>query len=186
MVQANDVYAHRFSLCAHSVNGCKVQLLESELQNSEQQEAIELIERAGKYLVALVDQVLDLVKLEGYIHEPQSEAVGLVALLEECQELVRANAFARGICIRIEPAESERLRISIGDTVCGIAEEHQANIFMLFQRLGAEQGTIEGNSLGLAISRVLACRMEWCAEFQQSRRQLLLAGTATGGAAVFL
>ena len=176
------------------------QLLKPELQTPEQNEAIDLIERAGKHLVALVDQVLDLVKLEGHILEPQNEAVGLLALLEECQELVRADAFARAIrirmhsavaepwvcadrvrckqivlnllsnaikynCeggsvdIRIEPAESERVRISVRDTGCGIAAEHQADMFMPFQRLGAQQSGVEGSGLGLAISRVLAQRM---------------------------
>ena len=182
------------------------QLLKAELHNADQKEAIELIERAGKHLVALVDQVLDLVKLEGHVQEPQSEAVALLALLEECQEMVRGSAFARGIrirmhsavaepwvcadrvrCkqivlnllsnaikynradghvdIRIENTASGRLRISIRDTGCGIAEERQADLFTPFQRLGAEQGSIEGSGLGLVISRVLASRMNGVLDF---------------------
>ncbi|MCD8521205.1 MAG: PAS domain S-box protein [Saccharospirillaceae bacterium] len=182
------------------------QLLKAELHHADQKEAIELIERAGKHLVALVDQVLDLVKIEGHVHEPQSEAVALLALLDECQEMVRGSALARGIRIRIHSAVAEpwvcadrvrckqivlnllsnaikynradghvdirvestvsgRLRISICDTGCGIAVERQADLFMPFQRLGAEQGSIEGSGLGLVISRVLASRMNGVLDF---------------------
>ncbi len=182
------------------------QLLKPELQLPGQKEAIDMIERAGKHLVDLVDQVLDLVKIEGHITPPQMEAVAVLTLLEECCEMLRGTALACGVrirmhsevaepwiyadrvrCkqiilnllsnaikynreggsvdIRIESAENERLRISVRDTGCGIADKDQTALFTPFQRFGGEQNRIEGNGLGLVISRLLASRMNGVLNF---------------------
>jgi signal transduction histidine kinase/CheY-like chemotaxis protein len=49
-----------------------------------------------------------------------------------------------------------RLRIQVTDTGPGIAKEQFGLLFTPFERLGAEQSTVEGTGIGLALSRRLA------------------------------
>lgn len=83
------------------------QLLKPELKEEDQIEAIEMIERAGKHLVSLVDQVLDLIKVEGNVTPLHTEAVSVNAIIRECVELVTQEAQAKGIVIRTESQLSE-------------------------------------------------------------------------------
>jgi signal transduction histidine kinase/CheY-like chemotaxis protein len=56
-------------------------------------------------------------------------------------------------CARPEPGT---LRIQVADTGPGIPQEHFSLLFTPFERLGAEQSTVEGTGIGLALSRRLA------------------------------
>lgn len=49
----------------------------------------------------------------------------------------------------------DRVRISVKDTGIGIPEEHLKQLFSPFERLGAEQGEIEGTGLGLTVTKRL-------------------------------
>jgi hypothetical protein len=51
--------------------------------------------------------------------------------------------------------EGGRVRIAVRDTGAGIPEEKRSRLFQPFERLGAEQGAIEGTGLGLAVSKGL-------------------------------
>jgi len=54
-----------------------------------------------------------------------------------------------------EEAPRGRLRISVSDTGRGIPAELRERLFTPFDRLGAEQTTVEGTGLGLALSKRL-------------------------------
>ncbi|MCL7462566.1 ATP-binding protein [Pseudomonas sp. NW5] len=56
--------------------------------------------------------------------------------------------------------EGDRLRVIVDDTGIGIAAEQQAQLFSPFQRLGQEEGEIEGSGIGLALSRIAAQSMQ--------------------------
>ena len=57
--------------------------------------------------------------------------------------------------ISLEAPSPERLSILVTDTGQGIPEEKLAHVFSPFDRLGAEQTTIEGTGLGLTLSKHL-------------------------------
>src|SRR5690606_26611428 len=51
--------------------------------------------------------------------------------------------------------DGERVRIHVRDTGPGIPEDRLDQVFIPFERLGAEQSDVEGTGLGLALSRRL-------------------------------
>src|SRR5690606_24540507 len=52
-------------------------------------------------------------------------------------------------------SDGERVRIHVRDTGPGIPEDRLDQVFVPFERLGAEQSDVEGTGLGLALSRRL-------------------------------
>ena len=56
--------------------------------------------------------------------------------------------------------DSDTVRISVADTGAGIPLEKLALMFTPFERLGAEQTSIEGTGLGLALAKRLAAEMK--------------------------
>lgn len=93
------------------------QLLKDELQDDSQREAVQLIEEAGQHLTALVDQILDLVKVQGRELPLLQEAVSVQSVLRESVELVRPQLQQRGIGLSLggslhEPwVLADRLRV---------------------------------------------------------------------------
>ncbi len=79
--------SHELRTPLNSVIGFS-QILKNGDLNRSQAEAVGMVERAGKHLVALVDQVLDLIKLEGNVYDIQHEAFALQPVINECLELV--------------------------------------------------------------------------------------------------
>ena len=59
------------------------------------------------------------------------------------------------VVITFAPQAEGWLRLSVLDTGSGIAARKQPHVFEPFNRLGAEQGKIEGTGVGLAIARQL-------------------------------
>ncbi|WP_430462714.1 PAS domain S-box protein [Thalassolituus sp. LLYu03] len=93
------------------------QLLKEELHDPEQQEAVGLIEQAGQHLTALVDQILELVKVQNRQLPLHPEAVSLLAVVREAIELVRPDMQQRQITLETrnhmkEPwVMADRLRV---------------------------------------------------------------------------
>ena len=76
------------------------QLIQSDSRLDEQQlSRVRTIFDAGQHLLSLIDEVLDLSRLEGGNLEITSEPVPLSGLIEECMELVAGMAEKRGIVI---------------------------------------------------------------------------------------
>lgn len=149
--------------------------------------------KAGNHLLALINDVLDLAKIESGQIDMSLEPVELFPLVEECLELMAPLAQARGVqlshaglqgaavradrvrlkqslinlvsnaikynrdagMVRIElqPAGEGRLRTMVTDSGVGIPAEHMTGLFEPFNRLGAENTSIEGTGIGLSITK---------------------------------
>lgn len=56
--------------------------------------------------------------------------------------------------------DNNKIRISVKDTGSGLSKEKQEKLFMPFERLGHENGTIEGSGIGLVLSKKLVILMK--------------------------
>jgi signal transduction histidine kinase/CheY-like chemotaxis protein len=81
-----------------------------------QHEQIALIEKAGWHLRDMIDEVLDLARIEAGALRLQLEAVDLVGLLEDCRSMLGAEASRRGIELRAPtlPGEGGDRRLAVG------------------------------------------------------------------------
>jgi PAS domain S-box-containing protein len=79
------------------------QLLELESPTEHQSEAIDHILRAGRHLVSLIDDVLDIASIEGDRLEVTVEAVSVTDLLRETVTLMAPAAAAAGVKIVCQP-----------------------------------------------------------------------------------
>jgi PAS domain S-box-containing protein len=173
------------------------QLLELDDLEEGQREGLGHISKAGRHLLALINEVLDIAAIEAGRLGLSLEPVPVGPLLREAMELVRSLADRRAIqlidrtgvrgsthvaadaqrlkqvlinllsnaikynrdggevLVDCEQLSQERLRIKVTDTGPGIAPELLDRLFVPFERLGAERGTIEGSGIGLALSRRL-------------------------------
>jgi CheY-like chemotaxis protein len=174
------------------------QLLEQDHLNPDQRESVSYILTAGRHLLGLIDEVLDISRIEAGTLSLSLEPVRADQLVDEVLDLVWPLAEARGIRLVHEPPPTEGLylladmqrfkqillnllsnavkynverglvtvttaatttgtvRITVTDTGPGIRPEQRALLFTPFQRLGAEQGPVEGTGIGLVLSRSLA------------------------------
>ncbi|HMQ73920.1 MAG TPA: PAS domain S-box protein, partial [Rubrivivax sp.] len=151
--------------------------------------------RAGRHLLRLINEVLDLAQVESGRLVISPEAIEVSALVAGAVALTTPLAEARRIALhtRLEPGlvvradrtrleqvllnllanavkynrvggevhvdatavDVRRLRLAVRDTGSGIAAAKQAQLFQPFNRLGAENGAVEGTGIGLALSRRL-------------------------------
>ncbi len=176
------------------------QLLESDPQaplNDEQQDNIKRILAAGWLLRELIDDVLDLSRIETGRLELKPEQADVSDLIRECLEQIAPHAAAQGLelvnlsaeCVRQTVAvdvnrfrqvllnllsnavkynreggrvtvschllENGRLRIAVTDSGIGISQARRNELFQYFSRLGAEESSIPGIGVGLALCRHL-------------------------------
>ena len=176
------------------------QLLESDPDaplNEEQRDCVERILEAGWLLRELIDDVLDLSRIEAGRLELKPEDVDVLDLLRECQEAIAAQASAKGVeivnpggeCarrrVRIDARRFKQvvlnllsnavkynreggrvtvschlpgngvMRIAVSDTGIGIPPDKRDELFQYFSRLGAENSSIPGIGVGLALCRHL-------------------------------
>jgi PAS domain S-box-containing protein len=168
------------------------QLLELDELSSEQRDAVTHILRGGRHLLNLINEVLDLSRIEAGRLSLSPEAVQVSHTLAETLDLIQPLAAERNVrieageeCNDFIVADRQRLkqvlinlfsnaikynrpggsvsvrchktdatfRIEIVDTGVGISEERLQQIFTPFERLGAEQGEVEGTGLGLAVAK---------------------------------
>jgi signal transduction histidine kinase len=164
---------------------------------------------AGWHLLRLIEQIMDLSRLESGQVLPQMRPVALWPLLEECVGMFAPLALARRVTVELRsngPGEQADawvqgdatwlrqvlmnlvsnalkynheggqvslelqvhaeaapgawpVRVDVLDNGPGLSASQQAGLFQPFNRLGAERSGVEGNRLGLLISRQLAQAM---------------------------
>lgn len=161
-----------------------------------QQGQVREIVRAGTHLLALINDVLDLARVEAGKQPIVIESVPAGAMLADCLALMRPAAQDRNIgltqvslaacdCflaadrtrlkqvllnllsnavkynrsggevrITCEP-DGDAVRISVSDTGPGLTDAQRERLFNAFERLGADDGPIEGAGIGLVLSKRL-------------------------------
>jgi protein-histidine pros-kinase len=149
---------------------------------------------AGRHLLNLINEILDISRIEAGAMQLSLEPVCLADVLDEALDLIRPLAAERDIEFiapgRVDPpvyvqADFQRfkqvllnlfsnavkyspkngkvtisyrssgegtMRIVVADMGSGIASENLSRLFTPFDRLGAEQSSVEGTGLGLALS----------------------------------
>lgn len=197
----NDFLArmsHEFRTPLNAILGFS-QLLEIEATGPGQRECAGQIIRAGRQLLEMVNEVLDLVRIDSGRLALTLEPISLHQLARETRDLLLPLAGERHVLLELQPGIEEhapcvradrqrlrqvmlnvlsnailynreggkvtiglgasgragRLRLEITDTGCGIASEKTARLFTPFERLGAEETEIEGDGIGLALSKRL-------------------------------
>ena len=82
------------------------QLLELDAQNPEQREGIDHILRGGRHLLALINEILDLARIESGTVSLSLEPASIGELMLECRQLTEPMAGQRGIRM-VFPPESQ-------------------------------------------------------------------------------
>lgn len=77
----------------------------------DQIECVDEILRAGNHLLALINEVLDLARIESGFLELEPETVHVRGLLSECIALMRPEATARNVHIRSRSDEGETMHV---------------------------------------------------------------------------
>jgi PAS domain S-box-containing protein len=176
------------------------QLLEMGDLNEGQRESLEHILRGGRHLLDLINEVLDISRIEAgrmslsvepvEVAETLKESFALVQPLARQYEIrlngpigcesvfvladrqrlkqvfinllsnaVKYNRPNGTVTVTCQPM-GERMRMAIADTGAGIPEDKRHQLFIPFERLGAEQSAIEGTGLGLALAKRLIDAMD--------------------------
>src|SRR4051812_5964945 len=178
------------------------QLLDRQSPTEMQRPRIRYILSAGRHLLSLINEVLDISRIEAGTLQLSLEPVCIGEAINEALDLMRPLAAERSILLEANcPAKStvyvladrQRLkqvllnllsnavkytgmegsvtvsatdaddgimRVAVRDTGAGIPVEKLARLFTPFDRLGAEQSTVEGTGLGLALCQRLIHAMQ--------------------------
>ena len=173
------------------------QLLELEPLGDDARDSLQQIRAAGQHLLGLVDEVLDISRIESGHLPLTAESLDVHEVVLQCCSLVAPAAEANDVTFVVEPPEgpgpwasADRQRVTqillnllsngvkynrpggrvvirlerdddgvtvrVRDTGVGIPADRMAQLFMPFERLGAEVSGVEGTGLGMALSQRLA------------------------------
>jgi len=177
------------------------QLLERQRPTPTQEKYLGHITTAGRHLLNLINEVLEISRIEAGRLQMSIGPVPVAEVLAETVDLIKPLALEHAI--KLEPAvnldsklqvmadrqrlkqvlinllgnavkytpmagtvtcavvghEGSALRINISDNGPGIPDDKLSRLFSPFDRLGAEQSTVEGTGLGLALCRRLTQAM---------------------------
>jgi signal transduction histidine kinase/CheY-like chemotaxis protein len=151
-----------------------------------QQERLEHVLKGGEHLLRLIDDILDLSRIEAGNVVVSLEPVDLGEVLSGVKTTLDPMAARAGIGVAVlsnavkygKPGGKVTLavvllddgyvRISVLDDGIGIPLEQQEKIFQPFHRAGQETGPIQGTGIGLAITKRLAELMQGRVGFESS------------------
>jgi signal transduction histidine kinase/CheY-like chemotaxis protein len=202
--QAKNVFlsstSHELRTPLNAVLGF-TQLLQMSDLSEEDRDAVERILAAGHHLLALINELIDIARIESGEFSLSVEPVAMQPVVEETCRLMAPLAGDRSITISQHfqypalavKADRQRLRqilvnlmsnavkynreggaivitcqapspdqvsLTMADTGPGIPGPDLDRIFDPFERLGAEQTSIEGTGIGLPLARAFAEAME--------------------------
>jgi len=185
--------SHEFRTPLNAILGFS-QLLELECSEEQSKENVNEILIAGRHLLGLINDVLEISKIEaGHVEISLEETciydlvnqsfkmlagiageknIQLINQLEENKDIcvlvdpykltqvfvnlisnaVKYNKENGELKVNVEIIEDGKVKINFTDTGYGLSEEQQLNLFTPFERLGAENSSIEGSGIGLVIS----------------------------------
>jgi PAS domain S-box-containing protein len=177
------------------------QLLDADELDRGQRESVAQILKGGRHLLELINEVLDISRIEAgnmtislepvHVGITLSEVIDLVeplaaerdislkrpsaevadryvladnqrlkqVLLNLLSNAIKYNREAGSVTVSLEPVPPGCLLILVTDTGKGISEAELTKLFHPFERLGAEQSSIEGTGLGLTLSKLLVEEM---------------------------
>jgi PAS domain S-box-containing protein len=180
------------------------QLLDRQSPSEIQRTRVRYILSAGRHLLNLINEVLDISRIEAgnlqlslepvCVEEAIAEAVDLMCplaaeraislataasldtttyvladrqrlkqvLLNLLSNAVKYTALQGSVTLSFTESGRNSIRIQVHDTGAGIPVEKLARLFTPFDRLGAEQSTVEGTGLGLALCQRLIQAMHGC------------------------
>lgn len=180
------------------------QLLDRQATSEGQRTRVRYILSAGRHLLNLINEVLDISRIEAgnlqlslepvCLEEAMSEALDLMRPLAAEREIrlaasspldtttyvladrqrfkqvllnlltnaVKYTAMQGRVSISFNNSGNGTMRILVRDTGAGIPVEKLSRLFTPFDRLGAEQSTVEGTGLGLALCQRLVEAMHGC------------------------
>ncbi|MEY2481661.1 MAG: hypothetical protein QOK24_189 [Verrucomicrobiota bacterium] len=180
------------------------QLLDRQSANDAQRTRVRYILSAGRHLLNLINEVLDISRIEAgnlqlslepvCLEEAMSEALDLMRPLAAEREIrlaascpldtttyvladrqrfkqvllnlltnaVKYTAMQGSVDVSFDDSGNGTMRLLVRDTGAGIPTEKLSRLFTPFDRLGAEQSTVEGTGLGLALSQRLVEAMHGC------------------------
>jgi CheY-like chemotaxis protein/anti-sigma regulatory factor (Ser/Thr protein kinase) len=172
------------------------QLLAMDGLDSNQKQSVHQILKAGEHLLELINEVLDIFRIEAgglalslepvAVGETVAEALDLVGplaaernvhlngdavlardtvladrqrlkqvLLNLLSNAIKYNREGGSVTVDVAHPARDRLRVEVADTGAGIAPASLDRLFSPFERLGADQTSVDGNGLGLALSKGL-------------------------------
>lgn len=158
-------------------------------------ESATIIRKAGNHLLSLINEVLDIAKIESGHFSISIEPVPIADLVKEVADLIRPLSEQQRVRLEVVPvaagihvrADYQRLRqvlmnllsnaikynreggsvmvsvstvaigarVEVTDTGRGIPEFRLQRMFIPFDRLGAENSSVEGTGLGLVLAKKL-------------------------------
>lgn len=174
------------------------QLLGISSLSDNDRESVDQISKAGQHLLGLINEVLDIARIEAGRIDLSIESLDPLEIVRESLDLIRPLASQSGIQLlfsqppledqQLVKADRQRLkqvlinllsnavkyntkagsvrvwlespmigylRVNVTDTGIGIIEAKLEQLFMPFERLGAEQSRVEGTGIGLALTKRL-------------------------------
>lgn len=169
--------------------------------NERQQRQVEQIYKSGNHLLTLINEVLDLARIEAGHINLSLESIRLADVLDDACTTLAPIAAQHGIRVLPPPraqadlwlladytrlkqvlinlltnavkynradgsvridcrSAADSVRVRICDTGQGIPAEKLGQLFQPFNRLGAENGRIEGTGVGLALTKKILEKMQ--------------------------
>jgi signal transduction histidine kinase len=170
--------------------------------SAKQRAHVAQIIRGGNHVMAIIEDLLDVAKIEARMLRISMQSIDVCELLDEVAAVVGTLAKEKNVSLAVvppppgdlivyadrgrlrqilvnfgsnavkynrpngaviivtEPTDDARVRIMVADTGVGIPVERQAEVFQMFNRLGADRGPIEGTGIGLALCRHLSELMD--------------------------